>query len=143
VHALARDCDRLDEPGREPDVVALGARLGDFSEELEESRGAQDRERDVFGFDLGLLGDLRSVIAPLSGKRSIPTIVRARWCRTPAPCSAARRLRVEEMKNSQTAASAQTGALATSTTASAPTSASASPSAVTASTPVDRDWLVT
>src|SRR4051812_36991161 len=73
---------------------------------------------------------------PLSGSRSAPTIDTATWWPTPASRSAASRLRVEVVKNSRTASSSQTGALATSTTTSAPIITSASPSPVIVSTPV-------
>src|SRR5213078_2524310 len=73
---------------------------------------------------------------PLSGRRSAPTMVTARWWPTPAARSAASRLRVEVVKNSRTASSSQTGALETSTTTSAPAITSARPSPVMVSTPV-------
>jgi hypothetical protein len=37
---------RLHQPGREPDMVALGASVDDLTEELKELRGTQDRVRD-------------------------------------------------------------------------------------------------
>src|SRR3954449_3613469 len=63
-------------------------------------------------------------------------MVSARWWPTPASRSAASWLRVEVVKNSSTASSSQTGALATSTTTSAPVITSARPSPVMVSTPV-------
>src|SRR3954467_10291251 len=72
---------------------------------------------------------------PLSGMRSAPTTDSATWCFTPAAASAANKFRVEVLKNSITAASAQDGEFDTSTTTFAPTRAPASPSPVRALTP--------
>src|SRR5215469_8137663 len=60
----------------------------------------------------------------------------ATWCWTPAPSSAARRLRPEVSKNSSTALSSNEGELARSITTCAPAMASLSPSPVMVLTPV-------
>src|SRR5215813_13342202 len=73
---------------------------------------------------------------PLSGVRSVPTMDRATWCRTPAAASAARRLRPEVSKNSSTALSSNEGELARSIATCAPAMASLSPSPVMVLTPV-------
>src|SRR6185503_5868158 len=73
---------------------------------------------------------------PLSGDRSVPTMESATWCRTSAVASAARRLRPEVSKNSNTALSSHEGAFAKSTTTRAPASAFANPSPVMVLTPV-------
>jgi len=68
--------------------------------------------------------------------RSIPTMDRATWCRTPAAASAARRFRPDVSKNSSTALSSNEGELARSITTCAPAMASLSPSPVMVLTPV-------
>src|ERR1043166_6734924 len=60
----------------------------------------------------------------------------ATWCRTPAAASAARRLRPEVSKNSNTALASNEGELARSITTCAPAIASLSPSPVTVLIPV-------
>src|SRR5262249_14509628 len=60
----------------------------------------------------------------------------AKWCRTPAAASAARRLRPEVWKNSSTALSSNEGELARSITTCAPARALLSPSPVIVLTPV-------
>jgi hypothetical protein len=64
---------------------------------------------------------------------------RATWWRTPAWCSAARRLVVKVVKNSITARSSNEGEFETSTTTEASSSTSASPSPVSVLTPVSGD----
>ena len=53
----------LNEHGRQMNRLALGARVGDAADELEELRRAEDRVRDGRGLDRLFLGELRTEVA--------------------------------------------------------------------------------
>ena len=61
-------CLGLDEGGRQANGVALGARIGDPADELEELRCADDRVGDGPGLDQLLLRDLRAHVAALGSE---------------------------------------------------------------------------
>src|SRR5467141_2863610 len=73
---------------------------------------------------------------PLRGAGPVPTMESATWCRTPAAASAARRLRPEVSKNSNTALASNEGELARSITTCVPAMAPLRPSPVMVLTPV-------
>ena len=88
-----RGCDvggdhRLGQRGRDPHGVAVGRRISDAADELEELRRAHDRERNRGFVDELLLGGLGAEV-PAGCSRSVPTTesAPASAVATPSPMS--------------------------------------------------------